>query len=133
MKSPLLRFSGATKRDPAVQAWLEGKPAQLRAIARSWFERMRECGEDVREVMHDGCPTACVEDAAFGYVHTFRAHANVGFFHGVALQDPLGLLEGTGRFGRHVKLRPGAPVDPRALDALIKAAYLDITTRLLRC
>jgi hypothetical protein len=27
---------------------------------------MRQCGGDVRELMHDGCPTACVDDAAFG-------------------------------------------------------------------
>jgi hypothetical protein len=127
---PILRFPAAVKREPAIDSWMNGQPEELRSIVRPWFERMRACGADVREPMHDGCPTACVEDAAFGYVNTFRAHANVGFFHGVALQDPLGLLEGTGRFGRHVKLRPGAPLDSRALEALIGAAYLDITARL---
>ena len=125
-KSPLLRFSGATKRDPAVQAWLEGQPAQLRAMARPWFERMRECGEDVREVMHDGCPTVCVEDAGFGYVNTFTAHVNVGFFRGSTLPGPCGLLEGSGKFGRHVKLKPGAPLDSSALEALIREAYRNI-------
>lgn len=124
--SPLLRFSGATKRDPAVQAWLEGQPAHLRAIARAWFERMRECGEDVREVMHDGCPTVCVEDAGFGYVNTFTAHIGVGFFRGSTLPDPCGLLEGTGKLGRHVKLKPGAPLDSPALEGLIREAYRNI-------
>ncbi len=128
--SPILRFSGAVKREPAIDSWLNGQPEGLRSIARPWFERMRECGADVRELMHDGCPTACVADAAFGYVNTFKAHANVGFFRGAALQDPLGLLEGTGKFGRHVKLKPGAPLDSLALEALITAAYLDIKARL---
>lgn len=34
-------------------------------------ERMRKCGEDVREVLHDGRPTACVGDAALGYINVF--------------------------------------------------------------
>ena len=124
--SPLLRFNGAVKRDPAVQAWLDGQPEHLRAIARAWFERMRECGDDVRELMHDGCPTACVADAGFGYVDTFTAHVNVGFFRGSTLADPVGLLEGTGKLGRHVKLRPGIPLDSAALAALITEAYRNI-------
>jgi hypothetical protein len=124
--SSILRFSGGVKRNPAVQAWLDGQPDQLREIARPWFERMRGCGEDVREMMHDGCPTACVGDAGFGYVNTFKAHLNVGFFRGSTLPDPAGLLEGTGKLGRHVKLRPGAPLDALALENLITEAYRNI-------
>jgi len=124
--SPILRFSGAVRRDPAVQAWLNGQPEHLRAIARLWFERMRECGEDVRELMHDGCPTACVGDAGFGYVNTFSAHVNVGFFRGSTLSDPVGLLEGTGKLGRHVKLKPSTPLDSLALEAVIREAYRNI-------
>lgn len=124
--SPILRFNGAVKRDPAVQAWLDGQPEHLRALVRPWFERMRACGEDVRELMHDGCPTACVGDAGFGYVDTFSAHANVGFFRGSELPDPVGLLEGTGKLGRHVKLRPGAPLDASALETVITEAYGNI-------
>ena len=120
-----LRFSGAEKRDHAVQAWLD-EPGPLRAIVRPWFERMRECGDDVRELMHDGCPTACVGDAGFGYVNTFTSHANLGFLRGSELPDAALLLEGAGKLGRHVKLRPGTPVDDAALEALIKAAYVNI-------
>lgn len=128
--SAILRLSGAVEREAAIDSWLNGPPEDLRSIARTWFARMRACGADVRELMHDGQPTACVEDAPFGYVDTFRAHVNVGFFHGATLQDPGGLLEGTGRFMRHVKLKPGGPLDAWALDALITAAYLDIKARL---
>jgi hypothetical protein len=86
---------------------------------------------EVRELMHDGAPTACVRDAAFAYVDAFTAHVNLGFFHGASLADPAGLLEGTGRFMRHVKLRPGVPVDDAALHALVTAAYRDILVRLV--
>ena len=91
---------------------------------------MRRCGEDVRELFHDGCPVACVEDAPFAYVNAFKAHANVGFYHGATLADPAGLLEGAGKRMRHVKLRPGADLNDKALNDLIAAAYEDIKRRL---
>jgi len=125
-----LRFNGAVKREPAIDEWLDAHPNELGAIARTWFEVIRRCGPDVRELMHDGCPTGCVEDGAFAYVNVFRAHVNVGFFHGASLNDPAGLLVGTGRFMRHVKLRPDSPVDRSALERLIKAAHRDIRQRL---
>jgi hypothetical protein len=103
---------------------------ELGAIAKRWFRVMRECGGDVRELLHDGHPTVCVDDAAFGYVNAFKAHVNVGFFRGAELPDPQGLLEGTGRFMRHVKLRPGEGVDVGALRELIHTAYADIKQRL---
>ena len=80
--------------------------------------------------MHDGCPVACVEDAAFGYVNSFRSHVNVGFFYGAVLEDPTGLLEGSGKRMRHVKLEPGRHINAAALGDLIDAAYLDIRARL---
>lgn len=129
MKTALLRFNGAVERDPAVDAWFEERSGELGAIARQWFEEMRKCGDEVRELVHDGCPVACLGDAPFGYVNVFTAHVNVGFFHGAALADPAGLLQGTGKFMRHVKLRPATPAHDAALSRLIEAAYWDIKAR----
>jgi hypothetical protein len=126
----ILRLSGSVKRDPAVDVWLSDGPTDLRSIARKWFVRMRQCGDDVRELIHDGCPVACVEDAPFGYVNSFKTHVNVGFFHGAVLTDPTGLLEGSGKRMRHVKLKPGPELNTAALRDLIDAAYLDIGVRL---
>lgn len=74
--------------------------------------------------------TACVGDAPFGYVNAFKAHANVGFFHGAMLADPAGLLEGQGKRMRHVRLRPGEMLEIEALNDLIVAIYHDIQRRL---
>src|SRR5262245_58291223 len=125
----LLRFPSAVVHDPSIAAWMGGHAGELGSIAQRWFEVMRACGDDVRELLHDGAPTACVGDAAFGYVNAFRAHMNVGFFRGAQIEDPAGLMEGTGKFMRHVKLRPERAVDARALTALIEAAYLDMKAR----
>lgn len=127
--SRLFRFPSALERDPAIDAWMRGHAGALGAIAQRWFDVMRACGDDVRELMHDGHPTACVGDAAFGYVNAFKAHVNVGFFRGAELSDPDSLLEGTGKFMRHVKLRPDRRVDADALRALIEAAYADMRRR----
>ena len=128
--SRLLRFPSSVKRDPAIEAWMRDHSGELGAIARRWFELMRGCGDDVRELLHDGHPTACVGDAAFAYVNAFRAHVNVGFFRGAEIADPRGLLEGTGKFMRHVKLGPGREVDAGALMKLIETAYTDMKRRL---
>lgn len=125
----ILRFHGGVARDPAIDAWLRERPGELGAIAREWFEAMRACGDEVRELLHDGCPVACFGDAPFGYVNVFTAHVNVGFFHGAALRDPARLLEGAGKSMRHVKLRPGKAVNAAGLHRLIEAAYADIQAR----
>ena len=129
MRENLLRFNGGRERDPAVDAWMKRHDGELGAIARRWFEVMRKCGDEVRELVHDGCPVACLGDAPFGYVNVFTSHANVGFFHGAALADPTGLLEGSGKYMRHVKLKPGVALNEVALGALIEAAWLDIKDR----
>jgi hypothetical protein len=128
--SQLFRFPSAVKRDPAIESWLHEHDGELGAIAERWFEVMRNCGDDVREVLHDGYPTVCVDDAAFAYVGAFTAHVNVGFFRGAELNDPDGLFEGTGKFMRHVKLSPERNVNVKALTNLIKTAYTDMKARL---
>ena len=127
--SQLFRLRSSVKRDPSIDTWMRQHTGELGEIARQWFEVMRECGDDVREVLHDGHPTVCVADAAFAYVNAFKAHVNVGFFRGAELADPVGLLEGDGKFMRHVKLRPGRVFDATALSKLVRAAYIDMSER----
>jgi len=129
MSAELLRFDGVVERDPAIDAWMKEHRGELGAIAQEWFEAMRKCGDEVREILHDGCPVACLGDAPFGYVNAFTAHVNVGFFQGATLPDPDGLLQGAGKFMRHVKLRPGTPTNAAALSRLIEAAYMDMKAR----
>lgn len=126
----LLRLSNTVRRDPRIEDWFFAFADPLRLSVRPWFERMRDCGPDVREVMHDGCPVVCVGDAPFAYVNAFKGHANVGFFYGAALADPARLLEGEGKRMRHVKLRPGQDVNADDLGNLIATAYGDIRRRL---
>lgn len=126
----LLRFDGAVLRDPAIDAWMKKHVGELGAIAHHWFEAMRKCGDEVRELLHDGCPVACLGDVPFGYVNVFTAHVNVGFFQGASLPDSARLLQGNGKYMRHVKLTPGTAVNAAALSRLIHTAYSDIKARI---
>jgi hypothetical protein len=129
MRTELLRFNGTVERDASIDAWLKEREGELGSIAREWFEVMRSCGDKAREVLRDGCPVACFGDVPFGYVNVFNSHVNVGFFHGAALPDPARLLQGTGKFMRHVKLTSGTATDAASLRRLIETAYRDIKTR----
>lgn len=123
----LLCFPNSIKRDPTIDVWMHKHSGELGAIAQRWFRVIRNCGNDVRELLHDGHPTACVGVAAFAYVNVFKAHVNVGFFRGAEIDDP---KEGTGKFMRHVKLRPENDIDETALIKLIETAYTDMKRRL---
>ena len=130
MLAELLRFDGAKEHDPAVKAWFAARDGELGAMARAWFAVMRGCGDEVRELVHDGCPVACFGEYPFGYVHVFTAHVNVGFYLGAMLPDPARLLQGAGKRMRHVKLQPGMAVDEEAaLRELIAAAYAAVKAR----
>lgn len=126
----LFTLEGAVREDPAVAQWFTQAPSALRDTARRWFEEMRASGPDVCELLHDGHPTACVSNVALGYVNAFTTHVNVGFYFGSVLPAPTGLLEGTGRFMRHVKVVPGRFVADEALRALVRASYADLAARL---
>jgi hypothetical protein len=128
-RSQILRFDGAVEHDPAIDAWFRANSGELGDIAHQWWEQMRKSGDEVRELFHDGFPTACLGDAPFAYVGVFTSHVNVGFFHGASLPDPVQLLQGTGKFMRHVKLRQETPTNVTALMSLIDAAYSDIKAR----
>jgi len=129
MKAELLRFNGAVERAPAIDVWMKRHSGELGAVAQQWFEAMRKRGDEVRELLHDGCPVACLGDVPFGYVNVFTSHVNVGFFRGAALPDPARLLQGSGKFMRHVKLTPGTSTNAVALSRLVEAAYTDIKQR----
>jgi hypothetical protein len=126
----LLRFNGAVERDSAIDAWTKEHAGELGAIALQWFEVMQKCGDEVRDLLYDGSPVACLGDAPFGYVNVFTSHVSVGFFHGASPWDPARLLQGTGKFMRLMKLRPGTAANAAALTRLIDRAYSDIRARI---
>ena len=58
----------------------------------------------------------------FCYVKAFKRAVNFGFWRGVDLKDPKGLLQGSGEQMRHVKLTGLDDIDEEALAAFVRQA-----------
>jgi hypothetical protein len=56
------------------------------------------------------------------YVYSVPDYVQFGFFMGSALKDPKGLLEGSGRYVRHIKVHKPSEIDARAFAALLRQA-----------
>ena len=126
----MLTFSGAQSDDPRVQEWIADHTGETGTLAAAWFRKIRQLGPDVKELVHDGLLTACIDEYPFAYAGAYKHHASVGFFYGAALADPARMLEGSGKLMRHVKLKPDSDIEHPALQALIVEAYADIQARL---
>ena len=126
----LLRYIGKDIQNIQFEDWLSHKPEALRPVAAKWFSSIKNCGEDVQDIFHDGYPIGCVDHAPFAYVNIFKTHVNVGFFYGAFLDDPHYLLQGNGKRMRHIKLKPEEKYNDHAILTLIRSSYLDLKDRL---
>ena len=61
----------------------------------------------------------------YTYIMPQKAYVNLGFYRGTSLSDPLGMLEGTGKDLRHVKVRSLEQAEQPAVRELIAAAVAD--------
>ena len=58
----------------------------------------------------------------FSYIGPMKKHVNLGFYYGSELPDPDGLMEGTGKLLRHVKIRSLDEARKPAIRALLEVA-----------
>ncbi|HEY1198939.1 MAG TPA: DUF1801 domain-containing protein [Thermoplasmata archaeon] len=82
---------------------------------------VRDVAPRLRTQMRWGLPWFVGEDLVL-VVAAFTRHVDVKFWRGSSLSDPGGLLEGTGKNLRHVKLRTVAEARAPALASLIREA-----------
>ena len=103
----------------------------LRPIARRLREIVLEVHPEAVEVVRLGDRAATYglgpkkTSEGYCYVLPYKHWVNLGFFQGVALPDPDGLLEGTGAKLRHVNVRSPEAAGQPAIRALIKAALAE--------
>jgi hypothetical protein len=112
-------------RDPQAEVflerWPELTPIALKARALI-FDVMPDGIEQVKtgwSVIQYG-PTGKMRDVSV-VLQPQRAWVNLGLADGATLPDPAGLLEGTGKGIRHVKLRRPEDVENPAVRALVAA------------
>lgn len=100
---------------------------EVQHLALTARDRIRELVPDAQEKVTIGYKAIgfnfgrAMRDQ-FAALVLHRAHVNLQFPQGVDLPDPAGLLEGTGKSMRHVKLREPATVQREEVRALIESA-----------
>jgi hypothetical protein len=113
--------------DPFVQI-LEGSPAEVRALAIATRQLIHRVLPQVMEVSwprqrNTGFGTGPKKNSEhFCWIMPATAHVTLGFNYGAELPDPTGLLEGTGKLFRHVKVRAADQLNDPALIALLRVA-----------
>jgi hypothetical protein len=112
-------------------AILKGHSPEIREIAHALRRLVARIHPTSVETPRngEGCTTYGIGPRkmtqAFANIMPFKDHVNLGFYHGAALADPNGLLEGTGKGARHVKLRAIQDVSSPAVKALIEASLAE--------
>jgi uncharacterized protein DUF1801 len=118
-------------------------PAELTALLRRYDPPVRELALRLREVVlcELGPCHERIYDAGYAvavwysydgrvmdsvcYIGVYRQHVNLGFHRGSRLPNPHGLLQGTGAWMRHIKMRTPADIARPELRDYLKAAIVD--------
>src|SRR4051812_42709601 len=96
-------------------------PAAQQGIARGLRGLVRRAAPELAETVKWG--HACyVGGSPVCSIVPYPSHVNLAFFRGAELRDPDGLLEGTGKGMRHVKVRTTGRMHRRAVADLVRAA-----------
>lgn len=110
-----------TKNDKTVDGYIAGLSGDLadtvtaaRALILAAAPKATECIKWSQPVFEHHGP--------FAYIKAYKAHVNFGFWRGADLDDPKGVLEGTGDKMRHTRLTKPGDLKKTALRALVKQA-----------
>ena len=108
---------------------IDGVGPEMQKIAKEARAIIRKLHADTTEVVRLGDRAATYGlgpkkmSEGYAYISPQSGHVNLGFFYGASLPDPDGLLEGTGKNMRHVKLRSSA--DVKKARGLVEAALTE--------
>ncbi|MGB2898588.1 MAG: DUF1801 domain-containing protein [Candidatus Acidiferrum sp.] len=103
-------------------AYVRNENPELRKVVRGLRSFVKKIVPGTRETVNSwGVPTF-EKKAPFSYYMVGKNHVTFGFLFGTSLPDPEGLLEGTGKNMRHVKLHTMEDLEQKGLRNLVQAA-----------
>lgn len=117
---------------------LAGHKPEIQRLTEHLRGLIEEFDPDVVEVNRPGEGTSAYGvgekkmSEAYAYLAPQKSWVNLGFYHGSALADPHGLIEGTGARIRHIKVRPDDPIDDEIITDYLERARRERTTALAR-
>ena len=108
------------KSEETIDSYISARSAPVRKILEALRKLVFATVPGVTEGLKWGAPVFFGTDGEpFAYLYGGKDHANLGFLHGVDLDDPKNVLEGKGIAGRHVKIYPDDQMPTDVLMALL--------------
>ncbi len=105
-----------------IDSYVDAKPAELREVAEKLRKLVQKTVKGTKESVNPWKIPTFESNGPMCFFTVGKYHVTFGFLRGTSLPDPAGLLEGTGKNLRHVKLRTAEDVSEPALKKLIDAA-----------
>ena len=110
--------------DCKVEQVLRGCPPELRDVAEALRRLVKGAAPRASERGYTGWGNLVYDNnGMFCYIAPLKDSVNLGFQRGIDLSDPEGLLRGTGKSMRHVKVRKREDIRADALSRLVTEAY----------
>lgn len=110
------------KRYASFGEYLADQPRKNQTIIRALRKLVKRVAPELHESVKWGNGCWVNGESPVSYVYSGEDYVQFGFFGGSALEDPKGLLEGQGKFVRHIKVRKSSDIDERAFGALLRQA-----------
>jgi hypothetical protein len=107
---------------PDLENWFAAVPPAQQAILAKLRTLVKSSAPGVVEEFKWSRPCYSTKNGLFAYLQSSKNHVTLGFQKGALLEDPAGLLEGSGKELRNTKFRAVADIDERAVRALLEQA-----------
>ena len=104
------------------EEWLEGVEPRLRSLASGLRRMFLEAEPELRESIKWGNPCFEKKLRVFYLASQGDRYVTLGLWQGALLPNPDGLIEGTGKRMRHVKIRGAEELDAPGVGRIIRAA-----------
>lgn len=112
----------------SVRAWLENLPTEKKPTVEALRRLIGSIAPEAHEIVYHDALGYGPTDSGFDrilYIMVFETYLNLGFFFGGFLLDPEGLLVGSGKRMRHIKIRSLQQCENPAISSLLAQAWAD--------
>ena len=106
----------------SFEDYLADQAPHNRTVIRTLRQFVRRAAPELEESVKWGNGCWLREQTPIAYVYSAPDHVQFGFFNGSALKDPKRLLNGSGKFVRHIKVAKGSDIDEKPYAALLRQA-----------
>lgn len=109
------------EREPRVDEYVGRLSAEQAAIVNRLRDLIRDAAPDAQETFKWAQPVY-EHNGPLCYIRAFTRTVNFGFWRGAELDDPAGILGGSGDRMAHVAIRSAAEIDETRFTAFLRQA-----------